>query len=224
MGNEKENDAYFEDLLDKLSEEDETEEEKAKAEEEKQKLEDEQRLKNKNAEEKRKRLEAEAKAKAEQEEKDKAEKDKALADTKNLENEEKKNADRVNKLGEQLVKFKKDYPNIDIEALDKDVHFKRYIDGKLLGKKDFTELYKDYLDLQSNFSGKSEEDLRKNYEKKADSGSGSFVNKGAVEAGVFTEEELEKLAEKMPFMNDKEVDKIMEKFDKSLNFYKNKKK
>ena len=45
MGNEKENDAYFEDLLDKLSEEDETEEEKAKAEEEKQKSEDEQRLK-----------------------------------------------------------------------------------------------------------------------------------------------------------------------------------
>lgn len=224
---------FFEDLL-KEFDEPQTEPETT---------EEEQRQKNKDAEEARKRREAEVKAKAdaeqevaspevnaEEEARKKAEEE-ALAkkaqeeaDEKvKAEAEAKKQASRTNQLGEQLVAFKTQYPDVDLSTLDKDTNFKRFIDGKILGKKDFIGLYEDYIDFTSSLSGRSQEELRKNYEKKAQASSGSSKPKGPSQPkeDIFTQEELDKVAARLPLMGHRESTKILEKFEKSVEYYKN---
>lgn len=223
------------DLFKDLLEDDEddlklTNEQKAQKEEE--------RKKNKDAEEARKRREAEAKAKAEEEAKAKAkaeeeakakakaeeeakakaeaEKNKTKTESKNV----KQTSDASKKLGEELVEFKKKHSEVDLVELDKDAKFKKYISGKLLGKQNFTQLYEEYIELRSEFSGKSQEELRKEYERKAQSGSGSSKsNESIVPNDVFTEQELRDIARKMPFMKQKDVDKIDEKIKRSVAFH-----
>lgn len=210
--------------------------------------EEEQRRKNKDAEEARKRREAEAKAKkeaeqesanseaaeqeaeAETEEEPKAEEPaKEETPTTKVEEEPKADTDvnaqaqRTNKLGEQLVQFKNRYPNVDLATLDKDTNFKRFIEGKILGKKDFTALYEDYIDFTSSVSGRSQQELRTNYERKAQASSGSSKPKGPAKPKeeVFSQEELNKLAARLPLMSDREAKRIMEKFERSVEYYKN---
>ena len=224
---------YFEDLLQEF-EEDPKEPELT---------EEEQRQKNKDAEEARKRREAEAKAKEEaekevatpKEDNSEAEAQKAEAEAAAQKAEEeakakadaeaKKQASKTNQLGEQLLAFKTKYPDVDLATLDKDTNFKRYIDGKILGKKDFVGLYEDYIDFTSSISGRSQDELRKNYEKKAQASSGSSKPKGEVKPKeeVYTEDELTKIAARIPLMNDKEAKKILEKFERSVEYYKNNK-
>jgi outer membrane biosynthesis protein TonB len=183
----------------------ETDEEKKKREEEEQKKkqEEEQRRKNKDAEEARKRREREAKEAAEK---------------------EKKSA-QVKQLGQQMLDCTKKYPNLVIAELDKDENFKKFIDGKLLGKKTFTELYEDYVEMRRSFSEKSSEEVRQQYEKKELPSSGAPFSSGSPQnAQYYSMDELNKLAEKIPFMNDEEYAKVADKFEKSLEFYKKNKK
>lgn len=183
------------------------------------KAEEEQRIKNKNAEEARKRRESELKLKEEK----KKEQEKVEQPKVEQPKVETPKQDETNKLGEQLVSFKTKYPDVDLSQLDKDVQFKKYIDGKLLGKKDFTVLYEEYMELRSEISGTPKSEVQKNYERKAQSSSGSSVQTGVSNAqDVYSEEELSKLALRLPLMSDKEAKKIMEKFDKSIQFYKKK--
>src|SRR5690606_18665345 len=128
---------------------------------------------------------------------------------------------QVQKLGEQLVDFKKKYPNVDLGELDEDKNFKRFIEGKLLGKKDFTQLYEEYLEVKAELSGKTTEEIKKNYERKAQSSSGSSIAKEiTTQTDVYSEEEFKKLTEKIPYMHPSEVDKIWEKYEKTLSYYK----
>lgn len=214
-----EKEKFFQDLLEEIdddleedNQEESQEQEKEKTEEEK--LEEERR-KNKDAEEARKRREAEAKAKAEEEARLKAEEE---AKKQNESKRQKTEKD----LGDQLVDFKKKYPDADLATLDKDTHFKRYIDGKLLGKKDFTALYEEYLDMRSSLSGKTAEEIRTNYERKAQSSSGSSTSAGGTKPNVdvYSEEELRKISERLPFMSRQEAAKIDEKLNRSINYYK----
>lgn len=132
-------------------------------------------------------------------------------------------SERVQKLGEQLVDFKKKYPNVDLAELDEDKNFKRFIEGKLLGKKDFTQLYEEYLEVKAELSGKTTEEIKKNYERKAQASSGSSIAKEiSTQTDVYSEEEFKRITEKIPFMHPEEVDRIWEKYEKSLNYYKNK--
>lgn len=198
------------------------------------------RQKNKDAEEARKRREKEAKEKEEaeaqaklaEEEKEKKAKEEAEelakqeAEKKKLENEkEQKNKEKVNRLGEQLVDFKKKYPNVDLAILDQDKNFNKFVDGKLLGKKDFTALYEEYLDFTSELSGKSKEDILQNHNIKSTSGTGKPNQQSNQEnPDVYSENELEKVINKLPFMHPDEAKKVREKLSKSIDFYEKTKK
>lgn len=221
-------DTFINDLLNPVSgnEEEETEEQK--------------RQKNKNAEEARKRREAEAKAKADSESKAKAEaeskakadkeaadakakSDKEAADKKAAEDAERKKEDdaqkeKVNVLGAQLVDFKAKYPDVDLAELDKDRSFKTFIDGKLLGKKDFTKLYEDYLDMKSEISGADKNESAKNYQK-ANSSSGSSKTNSIAPSDVYSEEELKSVSEKLPYMSAKDASKVSGKIEASIAYY-----
>jgi len=219
---------YFKDLLDDIELDEETEEEseeeseekseeetsveddgesddlEEESEEEKRRREEEQRRKNKNAEEARKRREREAKEKKAQD----------------------KSEEQRNELGRQLVDFKKKYPDIDLAALDNDKRFARFIEGKLLGKKDFTQLYEEYVDFVKEIGGTAGIDIQKEHMLKERSSSGSSRSSGGYVSGgsdVYSERDLERIAARIPFMTEKEAMQVLPKFEKSIEFYKNKK-
>ncbi len=176
--------------------------------------------KNIDAEAKRKRLEAEAKAQKALEEK-KAKEEAEAQKQKEAEDKQREAREKqLSSLGKQLDEFKTDFPDVDLKELDKDKSFKRYIDGKLLGKKHFTDLYKEYLEMRSELSGKSKEEVERNYRKKAESSSGSSVPKSETNPNdVYSEEEYNQIIAKLPYMSDAEVGKVMEKFDRSTKYY-----
>jgi hypothetical protein len=131
-------------------------------EEEERKVQEAQRIKNKNAEEARKRREAEAKLAKDEEPEDDLEEEASeevqeekveaqVVKTQVEEVKTKPKEDNVNRLGKQLVSFKQKYPEIDLEQLDQDKAFKRYIDGKLLGSKDFASLYEDFVEMKTTW-------------------------------------------------------------------------
>jgi DNA mismatch repair ATPase MutL len=215
---------YFKDLLDDIELDEETEEEseeeteeetsveddgesddlEEESEEEKRRREEEQRRKNKNAEEARKRREREAKEKKAQD----------------------KSEEQRNELGRQLVDFKKKYPDVDLAALDNDKRFARFIEGKLLGKKDFTQLYEEYVDFVKEIGGTAGIDIQKEHMLKERSSSGSSRSSGGYVSGgsdVYSERDLERIAARIPFMTEKEAMQVLPKFEKSIEFYKNKK-
>ena len=219
---------YFKDLLDDIELDEETEDESEKetekeseeetppegdgegddleeeSEEEKRRREEEQRRKNKDAEEARKRREREAKEKKAQD----------------------KSEEQRNELGRQLVDFKKKYPDVDLAALDNDKRFARFIEGKLLGKKDFTQLYEEYVDFVKEIGGTTGIDVQKEHMLKERSSSGSSRSSGGYVSGgtdVYSEQDLERIAARIPFMSEKEAMQVLLKFEKSIEFYKNKK-
>ena len=197
-------------------------------EEEEKKAEEAQRIKNKNAEEARKRREAEAKLAKEQEEEVAVEETEEVVEEvveepqveeKPVEEVKTKPKDEnVNRLGEQLVKFKQKYPQIDLEQLDQDKAFKRYIDGKLLGNKDFISLYEDFVEMKAEIQGVESKTIERNYIK-AQSSSGSSTSTSTTSSDVFSEEEMRKLAQRIPLMNPKDVAKIEEKLNRSIAYY-----
>lgn len=209
-------------------EEEETEEEKKKKDEELRKNKDaEEARKRREAEEKAKK-EAEEKAKKEAEEKAKQEAEKAEAEKKvktEAEEEAKKTQKEKNReeLGKQLSEFKKKYPDVDLSMLDNDKHFHSYAKGKILGERSFTEIYEDFIEFKADISKTEKEVLEKNY-LKANSSSGSSQGKIQEQAEVFSEEEYKKIVDKMPMMSPKEVEKVWEKYSKSVEYYKNKNK
>lgn len=209
---------FFKDVLD----DPEVEEEELDAEgDETEQQKKDRSQKNIDAEAKRKRLEAEAKAQKALEEK-KAKEEAEAQKQKEAEDKQREAKEKqLDSLGKQLDEFKTDFPDVDLKELDNDKSFKRYIDGKLLGKKHFTDLYKEYLEVRSELSGKSKEEVETNYRKKAKSSSGSSVPKSETNPNdVYSEEEYNQIIAKLPYMSDDEVQKIMAKFDKSTKYYK----
>jgi hypothetical protein len=204
-------------------------------------LSEEQRLKNKNAEEARKRREAEAKAakvevktpvvepaKVEQPSETKpapanipatAE---PVKEEKTSEVQQDQKAQQVNKLGEQLVQFKQKYPSVDLAQLDGDKTFKRFIDGKLLGKKEFTALYEEYISFKSELTGQNANQVTQNYQKKAQSGTGSSVTTAPGNSDVYSEQELVQISQKLPFMSPKKAAEIEAKLKRSIAYYEKK--
>ena len=208
---------FFKDVLD----DPELDEEKLDAEgEETDQQKNDRPQKNIDAEAKRKRLEAEAKAQKALEEK-KAKEEAEAQKQKEAEDKQREAKEKqLSSLGKQLDDFKKEFPDVELKELDKDKSFKRYIDGKLLGKKHFTDLYKEYLEVRSELSGKSKEEVETNYKKKAGSSSGSSIPKSETNPNdVYSEEEYNQIVAKLPYMSDAEAKKIMAKFDKSTKYY-----
>jgi len=207
-----------EEFINSLLEEVDTEEKEDLNEEQK-------RQKNKDAEEARKRRAAETKAKADAEAAKQAELQAKVVVKEEAKPEVKTSQPPkpdVNKLGEQLVDFKTKYPDIDLAQLDNDKTFKKFIDGKLLGKKEFTKLYEEYVELKAEITGVEQKVVQNNYQK-AKSSSGSSVSPVSSSAEVFSEEELRKVAARLPTMNPKEAAKIEEKMKKSIAYYDSKK-
>jgi len=171
--------------------------------------------KNIDAEAKRKRLEAEAKDKAQKALDEKLAKEEAVAKKKDEAKEK-----QTETLGEQLSNFKKEMPEVDLKELDNDKSFKKYINGKLLGKQTFIELYKEYLEVKSDLSGKTKDEIQTNYQKKAQASSGSSkANAETNPASVYSEEEYNKIMARLPYMSDEESTKVMEKFDRTTKHY-----
>ena len=185
-------------------------------------------LKKKNAVEAQKRREREAKEKAEKEAKEKAEaeaKAKAEQETKQKTEEETRaksesgnqRENQVTKLAKQIADFRIKNPEIDIEKLQKDTDFTEYLSGKLLGKKTFTELFESYNAFVNRIGGVSP---KEQYSKNADKPSSKSANKGTtLPEDVYTEEEMKRIASKMPFMSRQELEKINEKLNRSLAYY-----
>jgi hypothetical protein len=193
--------------------------------------------KNRDAEEARKRRESEAKEKAEleeakkkeeeeskkQEEEAQKQEEEAKRKAKQQEEEQQKleetKAANQKKLGAQLVEFKKTHPDVDLGELEKDKNFKRFIDEKLLGKKDFSTLYDEYVDFRSETSGVARDIVEKNY-RKLNSGSGSSQKgNSAIPSGLYSLDELRKIAKKVPYMSAEDYQKIEEKYEKSIEFH-----
>jgi hypothetical protein len=211
---------YFKDLL----EDDEELNELAKP-----KLSEEQLRKNKDAEEARKRREAEAKQKKEAETKQTTVETPAPANKpataevkpeKPAEPAQDQKAEQVNKLGEQLVQFKQKYPDVDLAQLDSDKGFKRFIDGRIMGKKDFTKLYEEFQEFRQEMGLQSQ---IQNNQIKSQASTGSSVSTATAGSDVYSEDELKRLSEKLPFMNPKEATKIDAKLKRSIQYYDNKK-
>ena len=195
---------------------DEPEDEAAAAEEA-------QRIKNKNAEEARKRREAEAKAQAEAEPVEEAAAQEETSqevkeEPKVEEATEKPKETNVNRLGEQLVEFKRKYPDIELQQLDEDKAFKRFIDGKLLGSKNFTALYEEFIDFKAELTGVETQAITRNYIK-AQSSSGSSTSTSTTTGDVFSEEEMRQLSARIPVMNPRDLTKIEEKLKRSIAYY-----
>lgn len=198
----------------------ETEEQKAEA------------LKKKNAEEAQKRREKEAKEKAEKEAKEKAEQEaKAEADAKakaeakkKAEDEaraksesEQQNATQVLELSKQIADFKTKYPDVDIQKLQKDADFTEYLEGKLLRKKTFSELYANYSDYVKRVGGKDTAEI---YGKNANKPSSGGSHTGdPTPTDIYSEEELKALNEKIPLMDDKKYDAVAAKLKRSIAYY-----
>jgi len=214
-------DIFFEDLLDDDDVE-ETEAVKAKPTEE-------ELRKNKNAEEARKRREAEAKAKKDAEAKPNPTVENATANqpaTAEVKQEEPAKpatdpkVEQVNKLGEQLVLFKQKYPDVDLAQLDGDKSFKRFIDGKLMGKKDFTKLYEEFQEFRQEMGLQAQ---TQSNQIKSQASTGSPVSTATTGSDVFSEDELRRVSEKLPFMSPREAGKVEAKLKRSIQFYDNKK-
>lgn len=184
--------------------------------------------KNKNAEEARKRREAEAKEKKEAEAKQTVEQTASTNKPVTAEVKPEKTAEpapdqkveQVNKLGEQLVQFKTKYPDVDLAQLDGDKSFKRFIDGKLMGKKDFTKLYEEYQEFRNEMGLQAQ---TQNNQIKAQASTGSPVSTANSGTDVFSEDELRRISEKLPFMSPKEAAKVEAKLKRSIDYYDNKK-
>lgn len=207
--------------------------EEPEVDEEKKLSDEEQRQKNKNAEEARKRREREAKEKSEpgkpqpeensEEKKEEPPKQEEKSPEEPPKQEEKSERDKkVEELGRQLYDFQNKYPDIDIASLDKDVHFKNYLEGKLLGKKNFTELYEEYVSFKTELSGKEKEAIINEYLKN-NSSSGSSAKNTSQTDDVYSEDELNDVASKLSTMNPSDAKKVREKFYRSLKYYENKK-
>jgi len=183
--------------------------EAGEADEAAKKEEEEQRRKNKDAEEARKRREAEAK---------KAKTD----DTPDTPDEEKGMDPR-----EQVRELVKKYPDLDLRELDEDVDFQEYSKGKwVAGGKSITEIYEDYVSFRARISKEEEEVVKQRYAKKSGpSLKGSSGGTGGTQKSddIFTMEEMESLSKRMPYMNPKEYQSISRKYEKSIQYHKNKK-
>lgn len=188
--------------------------------------------KNKDAEEARKRREAEAKTAKQTppaEEPNKVEAKPAPTNQPVTAGEPKPNAEpvkdpkveQVNRLGEQLIEFKQKYPDVDLAKLDGDKTFKRFVEGKLLGKKNFTQIYEEYDEFRRELSGQSQQQAA-NSAVKAQASTGSPVSTATTGTDVYSEDELRRISEKIPFMSPKDAAKIEAKFKRSINYYDNK--
>ena len=186
------------------------------------KAEEAQRIKNKNAEEARKRREAEAKLAEETTQVEEPAKEETSQEVKEEpkveEAKETPKTSDVNRLGEQLIEFKKKYPEIDLQELDNDKTFKRYIDGKLLGSRDFTALYEEFIDFKADLSGVESQTIQRNYIK-AQSSSGSSTSTSTTTGDIYSEEEMRQLSGRLPLMNPRDISKIEEKLKRSIAYY-----
>lgn len=192
--------------------EDTSDNEAGEADEAAKKAEEEQRRKNKDAEEARKRREAEAK-------KAKTANTPDTPDTP----DEKKGMDPR----EQVRELVKKYPDLDLRELDEDVDFQEYSKGKwVAGGKSITEIYEDYVRFRARISKEEEEVVKQRYARKSGpSLKGSSGGTGGTQKSddIFTMEELESLSKRMPYMNPKEYQSISSKYEKSIQYHKNKK-
>jgi hypothetical protein len=192
--------------------EDTSDNEAGKADEAAKKAEEEQRRKNKDAEEARKRREAEAKKAKTADKPD-------TPDTP----DEKKGMDPK----EQVRELVKKYPDLDLRELDEDVDFQEYSKGKwVAGGKSITEIYEDYVSFRARISKEEEEVVKQRYARKSGpSLKGSSGGTGGTQKSddIFTMEELESLSKRMPYMNPKEYQSISSKYEKSIQYHKNKK-
>ena len=192
--------------------EDTSDNEAGEADEAAKKAEEEQRRKNKDAEEARKRREAEAKKAKTADKPD-------TPDTP----DEKKGMDPK----EQVRELVKKYPDLDLRELDEDVDFQEYSKGKWVAVgKSITEIYEDYVSFRARISKEEEEVVKQRYARKSGpSLKGSSGGTGGTQKSddIFTMEELESLSKRMPYMNPKEYQSISSKYEKSIQYHKNKK-
>lgn len=230
----------FEDVLEDDSDEDESSEESNdqefveddEDESDESSKKEERSQQNKDAEEARKRRQAKKEAEEELAKKEaerieaenKAKEEKEAEEKKAEEKKEENNgneSENKKRLGKELTDFKKKYPDISLEELDSDKNFKKYLTGKLLGKQTFIEVYEDFIEMKTELSGKTKEEINELYLAKkkqvAPSPVQSSVNRNPIK--IYSEAEFDRLTEKIPLMSSSDWNKIKDKYNRSLEHY-----
>ena len=127
------------------------------------------------------------------------------------------NSRRLLELAKQISDFKIKHPEIDIQKLQKDENFNEYLSGKLLGKKSFTDLFESYSEFVKRVGGQNTAEL---YNKNAEKPSSGSAKKGTqVPDDIYSEEDMNRLAKKIPFMSRQELAKINDKLNRSVAYY-----
>jgi chemotaxis protein histidine kinase CheA len=188
--------------------------------------EEKQREFNRKKEEERKAkelAEKEEKARKEQEELElKRKQEEELAKQKEAEEKAKqeKQDDNRQNATKDVRAFREKYPDVDVNELAKDKDFMRLArrewgpDGSTL-----IEVYEYYTDFVSRVSQKAKEDVASAYAKK---GTPSLRGSGSSSGGIgdiYSEDDVKRIAKKMPTMTQKEYDAVIDKYLRSVAFY-----
>lgn len=123
-------------------------------------------------------------------------------------------------LRKQIREAKEEYADFNTELLDEDEDWLNLFKEKMF-KTSLKDIYKEYLE---NKKTKQDNDRKYRINQRLQSSSGS--SKSGVnnqdDASIYSEKDLKDILNKLPYMNQREIDKIMDKVNKSIDYYEKK--
>ena len=123
-------------------------------------------------------------------------------------------------LRKQIREAKELYNDFNTETLDNDNEWLALFKDNMF-KKPLKDIYKDYLDNKKE-KQENERKYRINQRLQSSSGTSKSGVNNQEDATLYSEKELKDILNKMPYMNQKEIDRIMEKVNKSIDYYEKK--
>jgi len=135
--------------------------------------------------------------------------------------EQKEKEEQSQMIMNEIQELQENHKDLNVEKLLTDDHFLTFINGKTHVNnkhgKTLTELYKDYNTLREHFLKEQEGGRIDPRDEVADNTLGKTAPTHVED--VYSQEELKKLEEKIPYMSPDEFKKVQEKLEKSYNFY-----
>lgn len=123
-------------------------------------------------------------------------------------------------LSKQIREAKELYNDFNTETLDNDNEWLALFKENMF-KKPLKDIYKDYLDNKKE-KQENERKYRINQRLQSSSGTSKSGVNNQEDATLYSEKELKDILNRMPYMNQKEIDNIMEKVNKSIDYYEKK--
>lgn len=138
-----------------------------------------------------------------------------------LEKEKASKKERLQRLASEDIKaFKEKYPDIDINSFKNDADLYKQIKTRWSPEgESLVEVYESHIDFVSRISQKAKEDVASAYAKK---GTPSLRGSGSSSGGIgdiYSQDDVKRIAKKMPTMTQKEYDAVIDKYLRSVAFY-----